>query len=344
MRTIQLLLLLVCGLHSAGEIRVLDLRGHWLFKIGDDMAWKEADFDDSGWEKIFVPSAWEDEGFYGYDGYAWYRRELVLPASESKKNLYLNLGFIDDVDEVYLNGHFIGFSGTFPPDYYTAYNLERRYQLPEKYLRTDAPNILAVRVYDHELGGGILRGKIGIYEDTRTIAMEIDLEGFWKFKTGDNMAFIEPDYPDKDWNTIFVPAPWEIQGYKGYDGIGWYRKEFIIPASLKEERLILLLGMIDDFDETYLNGKWIGGTGKIGTGRGDIHVGGEWREFRAYRVDEDVLNFGRPNLLAVRVYDRYVTGGIYQGPVGIVTYEEYRTWLDTARKGKKNLLERLFNF
>ncbi len=33
----------------------------------------QIDFDDSKWDKITVPSSWENQGFRGYNGYAWYR-------------------------------------------------------------------------------------------------------------------------------------------------------------------------------------------------------------------------------------------------------------------------------
>ncbi len=344
MKAVILILCTITALYSAGDQRILDLRGHWKFRIGDDMARAGVEYDDTNWEKIFVPSAWEDEGFNGYDGYAWYRTTFFLSQAQIEKKIYLHLGFIDDVDEVYLNGHFIGFSGSFPPNYFTAFNLDRQYRLPPEYLHTDRPNVLAVRVYDHELGGGILRGQIGIYEDTQTIIPEINLEGPWKFKTGDEMAFMKPDLSDENWKSVYVPSSWEIQGFKDYDGIGWYRKAFMIPYSLKGKKLILLLGLIDDLDEAYLNGKWVGGTGNIGMAWGDIEVAGEWQVLRAYELDENILNFSGQNLLAVRVYDKYVQGGIYQGPVGIVTYEQYRNWLHNRSNPKKRLLERLFDF
>jgi len=344
MKVTVFILFLFSTLYSAGTQRVVDLRGHWKFNIGDNMHWAETDYDDSGWEKIFVPSAWEDEGFNGYDGYAWYRRTITLTPEQKEKNLYLHLGFIDDVDEVYLNGHFIGFSGAFPPSYFTAYNLERNYRIPSEYLYTDRPNLIAIRVYDHELGGGILRGKIGIYEDTEIIVPDVNLEGLWKFRTGDEMSSVEPDTPDDQWKSVYVPSAWELQGFKDYDGFAWYRKTFKIPRSMEGEKLILLLGFIDDLDEAYLNGKWVGGTGKIGMGWGNLELSGEWQEFRAYELNDDFINFGGQNLLAVRVFDKYVQGGIYQGPVGIVRYGKYKSWLDRNKKDKKSLLDRLFDF
>jgi len=53
--------------------RVINLHGKWKFSIGDKSLWGDRYFNDSKWEDIFVPSKWEDEGFNGYNGYAWYR-------------------------------------------------------------------------------------------------------------------------------------------------------------------------------------------------------------------------------------------------------------------------------
>jgi len=43
----------------------------WKFEIGDDPAYSERNYDVSRWEQIHVPGTWENQGFPGYDGYAW---------------------------------------------------------------------------------------------------------------------------------------------------------------------------------------------------------------------------------------------------------------------------------
>ena len=59
--------------------------------------------------------AWEDQGYPGYDGYGWYRKHFKTTHSIDGKFLLLKMGTIDDADEVYVNGRFIGFCGSFPP-------------------------------------------------------------------------------------------------------------------------------------------------------------------------------------------------------------------------------------
>ncbi|MDX1702431.1 MAG: beta galactosidase jelly roll domain-containing protein, partial [Melioribacteraceae bacterium] len=191
---------------------ILDLKGDWKFNIGDDERWSEYDFDDRNWDQIYVPSSWEDEGYYNYNGYAWYRKEFRLSKKLDHKIIYLSLGYIDDVDEVYLNGKLVGSTGTFPPNFGTAYNAIRRYPVPIDYFHTNRENVIAVKVYDSRLGGGITSGDISLMI-MESMYFEISLEGFWKFKTGDNPEYKESDFDDNEWNDILVPSKWEVSGY-----------------------------------------------------------------------------------------------------------------------------------
>ena len=120
----------------------INLRGRWKFQIGDDKEYADVNFDDSDWEDIRVPRNWEDKGYPGYDGYAWYRTTFKLPVNLEEKSLKLHLGYIDDVDEVYVNGQFIGGSGRFQPDYETAYDKNRIYPLPHHVLNFGGENLI----------------------------------------------------------------------------------------------------------------------------------------------------------------------------------------------------------
>jgi hypothetical protein len=316
---------------------ILDLRGQWKFQTGDNPLWSEPGIDDRKWESIFVPSAWEDEGFPGYDGYAWYRKSFTLPAEADDRSAYLHLGYVDDVCEVYVNGHMVGFSGSFPPNYQTAYDSYQQFRLPAGILRKGAANVVAVRVYDAQLSGGILRGKIGLYELRNDLKPEISLPGVWKFRTGDNMAWASPSADDHEWQDALVPAFWETMGLRDYDGFGWYRVAFRVPKGSREKQLVLLLGRIDDIDEAYLNGQRIGKTGSMSSQKGLPDFNEEYREVRAYTIPKGLLG-DQDNVLAVRVYDGFQHGGIYDGPVGIVTRDQYRKWKN-AQEGGWNFLD-----
>jgi hypothetical protein len=322
-------------LYSQDMARIIDLRGDWKFSIGDRSEWSKPDFFDKNWESIRVPSSWENEGFHGYDGYAWYRKTFYLPKEFSGKSYYLQLGYIDDVDEVYINGNLIGRTGSFPPDYQTAYNFLRNYPVPQKFLKLNSDNVIAVRVYDSKLEGGIVKGDIGLYY-LKTIVPDYNLEGIWKFATGDEEEWKEPGYKDNKWADIIVPGYWESQGFRDYDGIAWYRKSFPLPDNLKGRNLVLLVGKIDDLDEVYLNGVFVGSTGDFNSGQS----GNEYQVMRGYYLPDGILK-EKDNVLAVRVYDGFRDGGIYQGPVGLVRQEKYTEFWKSMRK-KRNIIDIFF--
>ncbi len=339
---LTLLLLTSVTMARAEDWKLLfGLRGEWRFELGDDEQRSKKYFDDSQWETIYAPSAWEDEGFPGYDGYAWYRKHFRSTTEWRRKTIAIRLGNIDDVDEVYLNGHLIGSTGRFPPNYQTAYNADRIYYFSPTYLSDDGNNVIAVRVYDEELSGGILRGALGVYEDLNALQLDLQLAGQWKFSVGDDLVWGESDFNDSKWDSITVPAFWEKQGYPDYDGFGWYRLQFRIPQFLIDERLILVLGKIDDYDEVFLNGKRIGKTGSMATRSHDIPGSDAYTQFRAYYIPQGLLRSGGVNVVAVRVYDGFQDGGIYTGPIGIVQKDKFIKW-QKKQKGPTNIFDWFF--
>lgn len=317
----------------------LDLSGYWKFSIGDDSSWALLDYDDRDWEEISVPATWENEGFHGYNGYAWYRLTFVLPEEFLGLDLNLNLGFVDDIDQTFYNGKLVGLSGGFPPYFLTAFNAFRKYYIPKE-ITNDGENLIAVRVYDSQLEGGIVKGKIGLFP-TRSYShilseMEIDinLAGIWKFKTGDDLNWRHPGLDDNNWHTIFVPAFWEAQGYRGYNGFAWYRKEFFYPGEFADEKMVLLLGKIDDIDQTFINGRLVGSIGDWDFNEIPIgfNANNEWETIRGYYIPDDVVIPGKMNTVSVRVYDGYLDGGIYEGPIGFVMQEKYRQYWKKRRE------------
>ena len=135
------------------------------FKTGNEASWKETKFDDRDWKEIKTSLLWEGQGYPGYDGYAWYRIHFMLPSSLVDKSylkdrLNFYLANIDDADEAYINGKLIGKTGSFPNEpggFVTAFNLPRNYSinLKDPAVFWDKENVLAIKVYDKDGGGGI---------------------------------------------------------------------------------------------------------------------------------------------------------------------------------------------
>lgn len=110
----------------------------------------------------------------------------------------------------------------------------------------------------------------------------------------------QPDFDDSQWKTMLVPQLWEGAGLPGFDGVVWFRREFILTDAQAKAGLELQLGPIDDRDDTYLNGVRVGGMNG-------------YNQARHYQVPAAALRVGR-NVIAVRVEDTGGGGGMYGAP------------------------------
>jgi len=67
-----------------------------------------------------------------------------------------------------------------------------------------------------------------------------------------------PEYNDDVWAKMNVPGVWEQQGLEDLDGFAWLRKSIQVSASEATQPAVLELAMIDEKDETYINGQLVG--------------------------------------------------------------------------------------
>jgi sialate O-acetylesterase len=106
-----------------------------------------------------------------------------------------------------------------------------------------------------------------------------------------------------------LPGLWDDQQLgKDFDGVVWFRKEVDLPRVGDADTALLSLGMIDDNDETYVNGVRVGGTNGY-----NLH--------RVYNLLPGILHSGK-NTIAVKVTDGGGGGGIYG--------EESELWLSAG--------------
>ncbi|MBN2132916.1 MAG: beta galactosidase jelly roll domain-containing protein, partial [Sedimentisphaerales bacterium] len=133
------------------------------------------------------------------------------------------------------------------------------------------------------------------------------VEGEWRFRKGDDMNWKSPALDDGAWESVRLPASWERHSeYTEPNAYGWYRRKIVVPATRDGEDLLLALGKIDDVDQTFFNGVLIGSTGAF-----PPDYESRWQEDRLYRVPQNLVRFGRENVIAVRVYDGSGDGGLY---------------------------------
>lgn len=149
---------------------------------------------------------------------------------------------------------------------------------------------VGTQVEEHEVAPAVVAGDA-----------TIRIRGPWRFRTGDDPRYAARDFDDEAWETIAVPLTWEQSGHADYDGVGWYRTRFTLPAPRsagEPPAMHLELGRIDDGDETFINGTKIGGMSG-------------WRPYRRYAIPAGLLNWGGENALALRVTDSGGPGGFW---------------------------------
>jgi hypothetical protein len=133
----------------------------------------------------------------------------------------------------------------------------------------------------------------------------------WQFmpdgkEEGLKLGWHQPDFDDKAWKPIKIGKHWEAQGYPDLDGWAWYRLKVDIPKDWAGVPIYLNSEGVDDAYEIYFNGT------KIGSG-GDIpNKKTAFEERKAHAIPAQLLKSGEPNLIAIRVYDWYGSGGIHR--------------------------------
>ena len=98
------------------SVPFINLDGTWRFQPDPDPDFYQADFSDSGWKDIKVPSHWMMEGFDSKTGTGGYRRHLQIPASFRGRRIKLLFDAVYSGADVWLNGQRIGsHEGGFSP-------------------------------------------------------------------------------------------------------------------------------------------------------------------------------------------------------------------------------------
>jgi sialate O-acetylesterase len=135
--------------HPAVAIRDQDPLRKWTgLSFGDEHC-SEREYNDSSWETMKLPTLWEQASIGEFDGAVWFRKRVTIPSAWIGKNLLLQLGPIDDMDETYVNGQEVG---KYLSDGF--WNTNRVYII-DKSMVKDSLLQVAVRVIDLRGGGGL---------------------------------------------------------------------------------------------------------------------------------------------------------------------------------------------
>jgi sialate O-acetylesterase len=130
-------------------------------------------------------------------------------------------------------------------------------------------------------------------------------ETWWRDRSGLDGA----DAPWRADHPAWPPVPaigyfgrWDVPAVTGYVGMAWFEKTVELTAAQAAQGAVLSLGLVDDADRTWVNGRAVGGS-SIGAPR-------------RYRLPPGTLSAGR-NRVTVNVDNVYADGGL-AGPAELM--------------------------
>ncbi len=143
------------------------------------------------------------------------------------------------------------------------------------------------------------------FKPAKPLRQRVNLNQEWKFVKGDVPNAPSLALTDTTWELVTLPHTWNatdifdnrnindgLDIYSSYwRGIGWYRKQFVVEKELSGSKLFIEFEAANQLAEVWLNGTYLG-----------QHIGG----YLGFQFDvTDLVRFDKPNLLAVKVDNRY---------------------------------------
>jgi sialate O-acetylesterase len=128
------------------------------------------------WPTMNLPTIWEYDSLKEFDGIVWFQKSINIPDSWNGKSLILELGAIDDMDVVYINGTKVGgYENT------GNWNTKRIYTIHASIIKP-GENTICIRVWDTGGGGGFSgnASELKIYPEGKE-PNKIQLSGLWHY-------------------------------------------------------------------------------------------------------------------------------------------------------------------
>jgi len=157
---------------------------------GEERGWAQPDFDDTNWAATKLPGSFASCRPPATNGAFWFRKTVSLPDSWIGQSLTLRIGSADKHDVTYFNGRCVGATGTGIEEQF--WNVSREYTVPAS-INTRATASIAVRVWSHVLGGGLIGpGEDMQLERADSASGAIPLSGAWQFNVEHDIGLTPP--------------------------------------------------------------------------------------------------------------------------------------------------------
>jgi alpha-glucosidase (family GH31 glycosyl hydrolase) len=149
-----------------------DVSRRWEFAIdpkdqGIDQQWFAKGHHGAHWKSIKLGMPWQEQGYTHYQGIAWYRTTVNLPA-KIPDTLYLVLGEVGASYRLFVNGKEVEHSHVHWPQRLTYADIA-------SYTRAGQGNEIALRVVSDKRAGGILRGPVALRDVKPPKSIKFDL-------------------------------------------------------------------------------------------------------------------------------------------------------------------------
>ncbi len=172
--------------------KIISLDGKWNFKTDpQNVGVKEKWFSDTGapkdWAEIETGAFWEDQGFPDYDGYAWYKKDILIPENWNDGKAGLMIGGVDDAYELYVNGQFIASFGSMSQGSASFNSVNQTLTTASigKYIIPGKLNNFTFRVFDLWGTGGISKLPIILVQNEDGIPQlkkRMDAQSYYQIK------------------------------------------------------------------------------------------------------------------------------------------------------------------
>ena len=130
-----------------------------------------------------------------------------------------------------------------------------------------------------------------------------ELHGMWHFHTGDDpdskLGWANADFDDSSWQLLRSDTPWDLQGYKGYSGMAWYRFQVILPA--KHPPMALFMPVFLTSYQVFAGGRLIGERGGLPPRERVVFSWGNG-EGHFIPLPSDLASGSEPLTIAIRVW------------------------------------------
>jgi hypothetical protein len=172
----------------------------------------------------------------------------------------------------------------------------------------DVSQVASQALWPFHQEGISVREKREFKDHQLTVAQTIPMEKEnWRFhfdpgQTGQMHNWFSANFDDDSWQTFGIEKTWEGLIDKPYNGAGWYRKSFILPAKPEQVGTDIVFDAVNQSAWVWINGQYIG--------QHDIGPDG-WNKSFAIDVS-DALKWGQENQITVRVLGSWPGGGIWK--------------------------------